>query len=429
MEKQEKLRECAAYFKKYGIYEKLFQKYRDKYAALGRFGGTVVLGNLSPEDKEHLGGFFRKDYTENKSVSISAAMMEKALAESRFEGLDWKDILEAYFEEPLLVKKELEIEEEKERQKYFADVLKNLKSQEGKLWLESVLRERTKGYLLLLQQYKHDKEKLKEILYELGKVISILPAFTGGKKLLLPVLSAKATGNPHYFDEETAAGRLLFAFLKSNFHVENGTVLSEAEYKRHLFFEAGIIKDEVSNDVLVFGVCAVKQDGSAHLGIDGFCQCREPLRLTLQSLGNLKEVRAENGKESIVYIVENPAVFSILAERYPDRSIVCGNGQLNLAVLILMDKFPEDTIFYYAGDFDPEGLLIAQRLKLRYGSRLTLWRYEVSLYEKYVSDVSLQDNRLKKLDKIVIEELQEMKSAVLKQKKAAYQEAMLEEFK
>ena len=73
--------------------------------------------------------------------------------------------------------------------------------------------------------------------------------------------------------------------------------------------------------------------------------------MTLQTIGRLEKVC---GQSSQVYVVENPAVFSVLIREYPQRTVICGNGQLRLAVLILMDKFSCDTVFWYAGDFDPE---------------------------------------------------------------------------
>ncbi|MDE6957250.1 MAG: DUF2399 domain-containing protein, partial [Lachnospiraceae bacterium] len=106
-------------------------------------------------------------------------------------------------------------------------------------------------------------------------------------------------------------------------------------------------------------------------------------------------------------------------------TIVCGNGQLRLAVLILMDKFTKDSVFWYAGDFDPEGLLIAQRLKVRFQDRLILWNYHVSWYEKYLSEVELTEKRVKKLEQVYIGELQEMREAMYRKRKAAYQETMI----
>ena len=72
--------------------------------------------------------------------------------------------------------------------------------------------------------------------------------------------------------------------------------------------------------------------------------------------------------------------------------------------------------------------MIAQKLKLRYKERLTLWNYSIDLYEQNLSDVTLNERRLKQLDQIFIEELQEIKEDMKYQKKAAYQESMLENY-
>ena len=153
---------------------------------------------------------------------------------------------------------------------------------------------------------------------------------------------------------------------------------------------------------------------------------REPLHLTLMTLGRLAQVGPRTGKR--VHIVENPAVFAVLASAWPEAAILCGNGQIRLATLVLLDLFDESIEFWYAGDYDPEGLLIAQKLKERYGERLRLWQYRREFYEKYRSDVEISDRSLKKLDRIYWEELQEIKQALGRQKKAAYQEAMMEEY-
>lgn len=94
-----------------------------------------------------------------------------------------------------------------------------------------------------------------------------------------------------------------------------------------------------------------------------------------------------------------------------------------------MDKFTEESMFWYAGDFDPEGLLIAQRLKLRYKKQLELWKYHVDLYEKYLSEVELSDRRIKELERIHIKELQEMKEMMYKKRRAVYQETIINELR
>ena len=73
--------------------------------------------------------------------------------------------------------------------------------------------------------------------------------------------------------------------------------------------------------------------------------------------------------------------FAYCIQKYPKQTFLCGNGQLRLAVLKTMDLFSEDTIFYYAGDYDPEGFQIAERLRERYGNRVKFWNYSKENYK------------------------------------------------
>ena len=76
-------------------------------------GGKAVLSGLTLAEKQDLSGFLQKDYTENKTVTVSAGLLEKCLAESRFSGISAEMLLEAYFGEKLTVKKEEKEKEEK----------------------------------------------------------------------------------------------------------------------------------------------------------------------------------------------------------------------------------------------------------------------------------------------------------------------------
>ena len=73
--------------------------------------------------------------------------------------------------------------------------------------------------------------------------------------------------------------------------------------------------------------------------------------------------------------------------------------------MILLDLLSRESRLHYAGDFDPEGLGIAQRLKDRYGSRLELWEYKPEYYLRARSAENLPEGmispeRMKKLDKL-----------------------------
>ena len=172
---------------------------------------------------------------------------------------------------------------------------------------------------------------------------------------------------------------------------------------------------------MAYGICGIRKDGAVHEGISGFSREREPVVCTLRTLGGLREVRADEN----VYIVENPAVFSELMRRNPRASLVCTNGQPRLASLVLLDFLKQGSVLWYAGDFDPEGLLIAQNLKRRYGAALRLWDYRIDLYRKAMSDVTLGKSRIHSLEGVTEPELLEIAEQIRRTGKAAYQEGML----
>ena len=427
---QEELHRCVAYFAEREVYRKLFGKVREKYASLGHFGGTVQMTGLNEEECRQLGGFFQKDYSGKKTVGISYAAMEKALENSRFSGLRWEDILREYFGEALVVKKEQALAEKEKREQFFARILEEMPENPGSVWLQRTLNLRGEGYLLLLKQYKESPEQLREVLRQFLKAVPKIPALhtesVSAEKELLAVFAAETTGDPHFFDAGTLGEQLMTAFLKENIPNSIGKTIFRAEEKAGLFYEAGLLKDDLSNHTLVYGVHAWTKGGSLHEGIEGFLSRREPLLLTLMTLGGLAEVGTQGKK--CVYIVENPAVFSTLVKAWPEAAVICGNGQIRLATLVLLDLFEPETRFYYAGDFDPEGLQIAQKLRERYGERLALWNYRKEYYLKYRSEVEISAKSLKKLNKVCLVELQEIKMLLQEEKRAAYQEAMLREY-
>lgn len=425
--KQELLQKCLEYFKERPVYKKLFEKMNEKYESLGHVGGKVVLTGLNSVDKAQLGGFLQKDYTENKSITISAEAFEACLSTSKFAGISLEELLKSYFGRELVIKREERKKENEKKDLFFHHILDECEGNYSFQWLKNTLEEHTKGYEILIQQYNSDPEKLygtlKTVLSVAEKALTEKEKNLIMEKELLAVFAAKTTGDPHYFDRETTAEKLLLAVLSTYLAEEQDEELSVSERQDQIFYRAGILKDDLSNDTLVYGIRAWKQDGSLHKGIEGFFHEKEPIRLTLRTIGNLKSVRA--GQHNI-YVFENPSVFAVFVKKYPKCSAVCVNGHPRLAAFLLLDFLKEEHTFYYNGDFDPEGLLIAQRLKERYGKSCYLWKYETKLYKKYISNVELSEARIKKLEKVYLPELQELKVGMQEMKKAAYQEAMLD---
>ena len=422
------INEAVEYFKKKPVYEKLFNEFKKKYESHGKIGGIAVLTGLSTGDKEDISSFLMKDFTSEEEVRVSAKLFEKALLKSRFSSLTTLDIITRYFGIKLRTNKEKSEEDVGKRAEYLAELTGYTDKAYIKEWLTGVFCTGADGAVVIARSYNADKNELKIILQKLIKAIPMLPYFQGGKKKeLLAVFAAQAAGNPHFFDDNTLAGNLLTAFLRDYFRFGYEDDLSEAENRSKVLFKAGLIKDTLSNDVIAYGIRGRCVDGSLHQGMEGFLHQKEPVKLSLLTLANLEETFT-NSIDRRVYIVENPAVFSILTSRFPEKSFICSYGQIRRAVFMLLDLFNKNTVFSYAGDFDPEGLLIAEKLKKRYGDRLAFWKYEPEMYIKYMSEEKLTNQRIKKLDGVRDAALLKIAELMREEGRAAYQESMLEEY-
>lgn len=417
------LRECIEYFKNNKGFKRAFEKIRDKYKSLGTLGGTIVLNNLTELEKDALSGFFRKDYYK-KSTSIKVEKFIKALDNTKFSALDFEVILEKYFGEKLLSKKEERIIYEEERNIYFQEIIDTIEGEKGCNWFFSILESKENAYRIINQKYDENKELLKINLISVFKALDII-SFEKSKTMRLALLASTITRDPHWFDYDRDAGKLLVLALEYFLKVpcrENAEELAETLYS------AGIIKDEVSNYTLCSGVLAYDYHGKIHEGWRGFYNKGEPLQVSLWNISKIHRIISPKGK---VFVFENPTVFSEILYRTSNLkpALVCTFGNFKLASLILLDKLVESgAVIYYSGDFDPEGIVMADKLKQRYKNKLILWRYSVEDYLSIISKVQLTSLRLNKLKKLNSSELINIYGVIKKYNCAAYQEMLIDQY-
>ena len=139
-------------------------------------------------------------------------------------------------------------------------------------------------------------------------------------------------------------------------------------------------------------------------------------------------------REFIVFVVENSGVFSALLDEMtadwkvpPLPPLVCLQGQLKLAAWTLLDRLVDSgALLYYAGDFDPEGLQIAEKLLLRYPGRVQLWRMSPADYWQANPSQTIEPLRLAKLQSIQEKALAVLAKTIADRKLAAYQETLLD---
>lgn len=95
---------------------------------------------------------------------------------------------------------------------------------------------------------------------------------------------------------------------------------------------------------------------------------------------------------------------------------------------IVLDLFAKSGIrVYYAGDLDPEGILIAQKLSQYYKGEFHYWHMETADYEKCRSEEVISPKRMKILERITDGRLKPVVDRIEEYGTAGYQEMLVEE--
>jgi uncharacterized protein (TIGR02679 family) len=412
--------ECVDYFHQNKAFHRLLLLMKEKIESLGRIGGTVRLEELNDEEREAFTAFFRKDFTKNTEARISLQDFRKSLESSRFQSVLIPELLEMYFNSPVIFKKDKELCSEILKNDFFIHIALEFEGTKAEEWLLDVYTRKNNAYMTIIGGYNESPALLQKELKAVCKAIVHLP-FQNNKYKSLPVFAAEMTKDPHAFDINTRAGRLLqyaIAWLFSR------NVADSPEEKAEMYYHAGLMIDDLSNQVLCCGfeACA---DGEPHGGWSGFSKKWQPISIPLAALSQVNKLTAPNGR---VLVVENPSIFNLLSEpcREKRTALVCTFGQPNLAVYVLLDMAVNNGAkLFYSGDMDPEGLLIADRLKDRYGDNLNLKGYSPEVYYKSISNIALSEPRIKKMKSICDPDLRIIAQAIAETGKAAYQEAFV----
>lgn len=414
--------EVVAYFLEHPDYNRILRKIKEKYVSLGRLGGCISLEDVTKGEKNILAE--RINYFESKgTVKVDVNKFIKSFYNTRFADVNFEEVLKEYFKSTLITKKQVIEKQEAEKKVYFDQLLSMYRNTRAEGWLRYTLESKENAYTIINRRYVTNPRELKDILIKVCSGLNNLNFGTSCWRSIA-VFSSEVTKNPHTFDFKSECGRLLIYGIC---YFMNAIYPNNSEERSELLYNSGIIVDEISNYSICYGVIGMKNKG-VHLGWKGFAMEKEPANVSLWNLGRVDNLQPLS---KYVYVFENPPVFSEVLRKVESSkvTIVCTSGQLNLASLILLDKMIKNAeAIYYAGDFDPEGILIADKLARRYGTKLRLWRYTVEDYERIKSNKNISGSRLKQLDKVVASELQELKIRMKKCKVAAFQELLIKEY-
>ena len=412
-------------FAQYLLQDTGFQRVIDlwirQYQKLQHFGGTVRIKDPEDDEREAIGGFLGKDYWGVCDISIPYSIWKKGIEDSRIAGSDFLLVLQIYKGENILTnKKQREIKAHKEQQ----DILSLKKCYENTKageWLTWMQKTNHKSYANIRQLLNNNKQQTVCYIME---AMNQLPVWRQEIETIA-VFASTISQDPHFFDKGIE-NTMLFQGICYIFGVEEQEI-SLAE-KNKLYYDAGLLKDDLSNICMIAHLNAIDRNETIHKGWEAFFERYEGWTVSLYNLQQIKRI-SEDIKA--VYIVENPSVFRSLflhGKKLGKKHIgfVCTNGQLNLCGYVLLDFIQKSKIpMYYAGDFDPEGVLIADKLKQRYKDDLYLWKSTVEEYHMIMSTSPISEKRLLSLQNCRTKELQALCRELEKHAYSGYQEALL----
>lgn len=406
--------ECMEYFGARGFKRALDAIY-SKYKSLGRIGGNIIIEKLREDERETLGKFLRQDIHKDEPLTIDVKDFERKFNDTRFEEVGFLDMLEGVLKRRLITGKKLAEEEEQARAALLDSIEEQFRDDLIQSFLDDIKANPIK-YKIVYGRMA-EKDKLKMDLLNVCRAVNTLPQ---GLKESLPVFAARIASDPHYFDMDTEQGKLL---LKALSFKSNCEYPENAEDRAELLYSNGIMVDELSNTVLIYGLDAYGK-GCENPIWKSAKENKQPLVVSLYNLNSIESIKSTGG---FVVVVENPSVMAVLIHELPGISCICTSGMPNIAglqVLSLIHESGDD--IYYSGDFDPEGVLIADKLWRRFPD-IKLLCFDKMHYTLSISGVIIDDKRIKKLSKLQNEGLQRMAGYIKETALAGYQEKIIKE--
>lgn len=397
--------ELAKYVKEKEGLKRLMQKLKDKYITLSRCSGTITIDNITLNESIDISNLLGKKIIVGTNLKTSFKEIEKKINEGKYSGFNWIIFLNNYFDNNILTKAEKQFNDKQEEDKYFKSLFEINKDRK---YVNKVIELITQDEIiskLIKQKYHANKNKLFD---EINNILLLLDNIPSSPTSL--AVYSSMTGNPHYLDLNKNSSTLFYKILSK---IKNIEYDDRNEVKITILSEINVYTDPISNFVITY-----KLIGNNIL--EELNRNNEVVNLNLMNINKISKLDTDN---KTVYVFENPSLLTSLMDlKVP---IIITSGMPNVSLYMVLKKLEEsNTDIYYNGDFDPEGLLIADKIKLKFPS-IKLFCYSIDDYLNVKSKEKISDSRLKKLDNINSKDLFNIKELLLNEKLAGYQEQNL----
>lgn len=412
-------KKIAEILKKNCGYVRIMEQLKNKFYSYGESRGKISLKDATQEECYAVDEIIcPKIGYEPPTLSFTVKDFENGL--SQYGKVSLREVLESYFSITLQTRTEHESEKAEKKNEFENELLSRYGGKPCYSWLVEMFASGKYGYKIVMEQYNNDPKAAKSLVsYVCNAVDSRYEQEF--EPIGLPILAAEITSNPHYFDIKSTAGNLLVNALG---FLSNKSQNNSEEIKE-IYFYFGIEADSITSACALLGIRLYDKKGEEHKAYKMFADKGE---IAMLSVANLVGISSADCDRKKVFAVENPAVFIALVPIVIKKgfAMICTSGQLKRCVLKTLDMLSDSgCTIYYAGDFDPEGLLIADKILSRYKTAVHIWRMSKEDYYSIKRVTPLSESRLKKLDSLKVTKLKELGDAIKSEKKAAYQELMI----
>lgn len=417
----DELEQCVAFFRSKPQYKRIMQCIYKNFVSYGGPSGNVIIKDASAEECNAANGIItpKRPYSP-PLLKFRLSDFERGLSNTRFGSVSLQQLTEAYFNTRIVGSKEKKLNREQLRQSFQENILLKSKGGISEKWFREMFSSQNYGYRSVMAEYKISPEKAETLMLYLKDALEI--SYESSLPVQLAVLSARITGNPHYFDKSNTAGRLLLQGMSC---ISGIMQTGASETEKEIYAAFNIEPDNISGAAAAVGVRLFDENHKEHPGYGYFADNGE---VCLISVSGLSKIRYADCDRKTAYIVENPMVFSALSDIAAESNVclICTFGQIKYSGLKLIDMLAKSGCrIFYSGDFDPEGLQIADKLISR-NSCIIPWHMSVDDYISLEKSDTISEKRIKILESISNPILKKTAEAILSSGKSAYQELLIE---
>ena len=270
-------KEAATYLKSKKEYSNLMEALKEKYKKTGKLTGKVKLQSITTEEGLLLGAIDSSLFGAKEGF-LSIKKFVDFFSIGRFEGIDFIIVLKEYFGvENLKTHREVKEEKSLMKEEFFINIFNKLKNPEIKLWLNAVIDYKKYGYQGIVRAYGEnprfcivpdycenqmvdvdfviEQDKYSDDIFR--NIDKSFDFIKPGSDEYIPLakFASLVTKDSHYFDMDNFPGKLFIAAIGYLYNIN----IDKAESKNEALMKVNIIRDEISNFTITYGLMAYNE--------------------------------------------------------------------------------------------------------------------------------------------------------------------------